>query len=72
MAEDEILEEICRDLDRISERLDDLVLELLHDAVRNKSDKRPELERRATRARRAIERASVTLRGVALEGDEGP
>jgi hypothetical protein len=67
MSSEESIEEICTDLDRIAERLDDVVLELLRDAVRNKADKRPELERRATRARRAIERATIALRGVSFE-----
>jgi len=64
MADQDVIEEILSDLERIAERLDDLVLDLLHEAVRTKADKRPELERRATGARRAIERATIALRGA--------
>jgi hypothetical protein len=64
MEHGERIEEICGELDRIAERLDDLILDLLHDAVREHAGKRPELERRATRARHAIERATIALRGA--------
>jgi hypothetical protein len=64
MPHEERIEEICSDLDRIAERLDDLVLDLLHEAVRSKAGKRPDIERRATRARHAIERATIALRGA--------
>jgi hypothetical protein len=64
MPHEERVEEICSDLDRIAERLDDLILDLLHDAVRSNTGKRPEIERRATRARHAIERATIALRGA--------
>lgn len=64
MAHDEILDEICADLNRVAERLDDLAYDLLREAVRDKADKRPELERRVTRARRAIERAIQTLNSL--------
>ncbi|HEY5273529.1 MAG TPA: hypothetical protein VIJ34_09875, partial [Acidimicrobiales bacterium] len=49
----------------LSSHLDDLVLDLLHEAVRSNAGKRPEIERRATRARHAIERATIALRGAA-------
>jgi hypothetical protein len=64
MPHEERIEEICVDLDRIAERLDDLVLDVLHEAVRSNAGKRPEIERRATRARHAIERATIALRGT--------
>jgi hypothetical protein len=64
MPHQERIEEICSDLDRIAERLDDLVLDLLHDAVRSNAGRRPEIERRATRARHAVERATIALRGT--------
>jgi hypothetical protein len=70
MAHEDIIEEICSDLDRIAERLDDLVLDLLHDAVRTRSTRRPELERRATRARHAIERATIALRSIPAPEDD--
>jgi hypothetical protein len=69
MSHEETIEEICADLDRIAERLDDLVLDMLHDAVRQRASKRPELERRATRARSAIRRATIALRGVVAAED---
>jgi hypothetical protein len=69
MAHEERIEEICRDLDRIAERLDDLVLDLLHDAVRTNAGKRPDIEKRATRARHAIERATIALRGATSSGE---
>jgi hypothetical protein len=65
MPHEERIEEICSDLDGIAERLDDLVLDLLQDAVRSNAGKRPEIERRATRARHSIERATIALRGAA-------
>ena len=64
MPHQERIEEICSDLDRIAERLDDLVLDLLLDAVRSNAGRRPEIERRATRARHAVERAPIALRGT--------
>jgi len=72
VSSEEILEEICADLDRVRERLDDLAFDLLREAVRAKADKRPELEKRVTRARRALERAIATLRATnfSVEDDE--
>jgi hypothetical protein len=70
MPDDQRIEEICSDLDRIAERLDDLILDLLHDAVRSNMGKRPEAERRATRARHAIERATIALRGATNRDDD--
>jgi hypothetical protein len=72
VSDQDVIEEIVNDLDRIAERLDDLVLQLLRDAVRTKADKRPDLERRATRARRAIERATSALRGASVEDPGEP
>lgn len=64
MSNEELLEEICIELDRVRERLDDLAFDLLREAVREKADRRPELEKRVTRARRALERAIATLRSA--------
>lgn len=70
MSNEDILEEICADLDRVRERLDDLAFDLLREAVREKADRRPEREKRVTRARRALERALVTLRSTTFETDD--
>lgn len=71
VSNEESLEEICTELDRLRERLDDLAFDLLKEAVRTKADRRPELEKRVTRARRALERAIATLRSTSsLAGDE--
>ena len=70
MSNEDILEEICADLDRVRERLDDLAFDLLREAVREKADRRPELEKRVTRARRALERALATLRSANFDADD--
>lgn len=66
MSNEEILDEICGELDRVRERLDDLAFDLLREAVREKADRRPELEKAVTRARRALERAIATLRSAPM------
>jgi hypothetical protein len=70
VSNEEILEEICTELDRVRERLDDLAFDLLREAVRTKADRRPELEKRVTRARRALERAIATLRSSAFSAKD--
>jgi len=44
-------------LEAIAEELADLSLELLREAVDQGADKRPDLEKRVTRARTAVEKA---------------
>jgi hypothetical protein len=58
---DERLNEICSELGAIIERLDDLALEALREAVGNGATVRPEIERRIVRARNAVERARHLL-----------
>ena len=58
---DERLDDICSELGAIIERLDDLALEALREAVGNGATARPEIERRLVRARNALERARHLL-----------
>ncbi|HLX78447.1 MAG TPA: hypothetical protein VKR27_06140 [Acidimicrobiales bacterium] len=59
--DDERLCEIASELGSICERLDDIALEALRDAVAAGATSRPESERRIVRARNAIERARHLL-----------
>ncbi len=61
------LEAIRGELERLRERIDDLALGALRDAVEAGEDRRPELERRLTRARNALVRAIGALGGLAEE-----
>jgi len=63
------IEEVRSELHRLAERLGDLAYEQLRRAVDDGATKRPELERRLTRARRAVERAAHLLGGD--DGDDG-
>ena len=58
---DERIAAICADLGALIERLDDLALEALRDAVDQGATTRPEIERRIVRARNALERARHLL-----------
>ncbi len=58
---DEAIDEICADLGSLIERLDDLALAALHEAVAQGATTRPEIERRLVRARHALERARHLL-----------
>jgi hypothetical protein len=58
---DERLDDICSELGAIIERLDDLALEALREAVSNDATARPEIERRIVRVRNALERARHLL-----------
>ena len=60
MAADE-LAAIIAELESLSERLSDLALDALREAVAAGDSKRPDLERQTTRARNAIERAIAIL-----------
>ncbi len=51
------LEELQQEVLALVERLDDLALEVLRDAAASGAERRPEVERRLTRARHALERA---------------
>ncbi|MGQ0616725.1 MAG: hypothetical protein ACT4PW_06995 [Acidimicrobiia bacterium] len=48
-------------LTAIAEELADLALDVLRQAVSDGADKRPELEKRVTRARTAVEKAARLL-----------
>jgi ElaB/YqjD/DUF883 family membrane-anchored ribosome-binding protein len=62
MASDNSLESLRSDLASACERLDDLIMDELSAAIERGETTRPELERRLTRARNAIERAIGLLR----------
>lgn|GEM_PF-727714 len=57
------LDAIRAELASLAERIGDLAYEELRRAVADGEGKRPELERRLTRARGAVERAVGILRG---------
>ena len=58
---DDRIGEICSELGALIERLDDLALEALRDAVAEGATARPEIERRIVRARNSLERARHLL-----------
>ncbi|MCU1495312.1 MAG: hypothetical protein JWO62_3076 [Acidimicrobiaceae bacterium] len=64
---DEALEELRGELEALAERLGDLAYEELRRAVEEGETKRPERERRLTRARNAVERAVALLRAADRE-----
>ncbi|MEO1063851.1 MAG: hypothetical protein AAFZ07_20725 [Actinomycetota bacterium] len=64
----EELEGIADRLDDINEQLAELAMAALRDAI-EAGEGKPELERRITRARRAVEKASTLLRDQ--RGDDG-
>ena len=56
------IEGIRSRLEGISEELADMALDVLREAVEQGADKRPDLEKRLTRARTAVDRAANLLR----------
>jgi len=58
---DDRLDELRADLEGIVERIEELTLEVLQDAVARGEATRPELDRRLVRIRRALERAIAIL-----------
>lgn len=58
---DDRIGEICSELGALIERLDDLALEALREAVAGGATARPEIERRIVRARNSLERARHLL-----------
>ena len=56
------LEDIAARLDLLSEELADAAIEALRQAL-DEGERKPELERRLTRARRAVDRATQLVRG---------
>ena len=64
---EEVLGEICSELRRVVERLDDIAFDALRSAVSAGGTRRPERERRVTRARHALERAISILEHAGSE-----
>lgn len=60
----EELESVITTIRAACEQLDDLIYSVLRDAVANGADKRPDLEKRLTRCRNALERAVAGLESV--------
>jgi hypothetical protein len=61
MEHGEALDDVCAELRRSVERLDELAFDVLREAVASGQRSRPEAERRIVRARNAIERAISIL-----------
>jgi len=55
------IEDIRSRLEAISEELADMALDVLREAVDQGADKRPDLEKRLTRARTAVDKAANLL-----------
>jgi len=56
------IDDIRSRLEAISEELADMALDVLREAVEQGADKRPDLEKRLTRARTAVDKAANLLR----------
>jgi hypothetical protein len=72
VAIDDELAEVASQLDALAERLADLAIDRLR-AATDHEDPDPDaasVERRITRARRAVEKAAVLLSGAGRGGDE--
>jgi hypothetical protein len=67
MAASDSLDEVASELERVAERLDDLIGDALREAVRLGERSRPEIERRMTRARNAVLRARQLIVGADVE-----
>ena len=66
------LDLIREELSGLAERLATIGMDSLREAVRAGETRRPDLERRVTRARHAVERAVGILAGAESAGDDGP
>jgi hypothetical protein len=64
----DVLGEVCAEIERLAERIGDLAVDELRRAVSAGEEKRPELERRLTRVRHGLERAAHLLGG--RDGDD--
>ncbi len=60
---EERLDELAERLEAISTELDDLILDALREAADAGATRRPDLDKRLTQARRAVEKAAHLLRG---------
>jgi hypothetical protein len=58
------IDDIRARLESIAEELTDLAIAALREAVEAGAEKRPDLERRLSRARTAVEKAAHLLEGV--------
>jgi len=72
MGEGDRLEAVIVALEGVVERLDDLVLEMLSDAVQRGETARPPRERQLTRARNAVERSVHILKQAASGAELDP
>jgi hypothetical protein len=63
------IEDLRARLETIAEELGELAVAVLREAVEAGEDKRPELERRLTRARNAVEKAAHLLDDRARSAD---
>lgn len=59
------LESLVSDLGSIAERITDLAMQSLREAISRREQSRPQLERQLTRARHAVERAIGILMSAA-------
>lgn len=60
---EERLDELAERLEAITTELDDLILDALREAADAGATRRPDLDKRLTQARRAVEKAAHLLRG---------
>lgn len=61
---DAAIEDMLSDLERVSERIADLAIDLLRTSVEEGAEKAPASERKLAQARRAVEKAAHHLREV--------
>ena len=59
----EIVAEIAGELTLIAERLNEVSMAVLSEAIETGDDTRPDIEKRISRARRTVERAAAQLAG---------
>jgi len=58
------IEEIISNLEQASEALNDAAMSLITEAIRNGEKERPQLEKKDSQARRAVDKALHILRAV--------
>jgi exonuclease VII small subunit len=58
------IEEIISNLEQASEALNDAAMSLITEAIRNGEKERPQLEKKVSQARRAVDKALHILRAV--------
>ena len=62
MNDDDRIQEITQELESLSERLNDLSMSILSEAISRGETARPPLEKRVAQARRAVDKALDHLR----------